>query len=73
MDGCVQILLEVHGKELEDQVQTALLHDHVLEANNIGVLEFFQQRDLPDSWKGKSIAIFRTDIIHVTNSSLDVP
>lgn len=47
-DGRVQVLLQVHRQELEDEVQTVLLHDDVLEAHDVGVLQLPEKRDLTD-------------------------
>lgn len=37
LDG-VDVLLQVHGQELEDQVQAVLLHDDVHQTDDVGVL-----------------------------------
>ena len=47
-DGRVDVLLEVHGEELEDEVEPVLLHDDVPQAHDVGVLELLEQGDLPD-------------------------
>ena len=42
----LHVLLEVHGEELEDQVELVLLHEHVHERDDVGMLKLAQQRDL---------------------------
>ena len=44
----VHVLLEVHREELKDEVELGLLHEHILQGDNIRVLQLFQQGDLAD-------------------------
>ena len=44
----VHVLLEVHGKELKDEVELGLLHENVLEGDDVGVLQLLQQGYLAD-------------------------
>ena len=44
----VHVLLEVHGKELKDEVELGLLHENVLEGDDVGMLQLLQQRYLAD-------------------------
>lgn len=44
----VHVLLEVHGKELKDEVELGLLHENVLEGDDVGVLQLLQQSYLAD-------------------------
>ena len=39
----VQIFLQVHSQKLKDQIQSTLLHDNILEPNNVGMVQFFQK------------------------------
>ena len=44
----VHVLLEVHGEELKDEVELGLLHENVLEGDDVGVLQLLQQSYLAD-------------------------
>ena len=44
----VHVLLEVHGKELKDEVELGLQHQNVLEGDDVRVLQLLQQRYLAD-------------------------
>ena len=44
----VHVLLEVHGEELKDEVELGLLHENVLEGDDVRVLQLLQQRYLAD-------------------------
>ena len=44
----VHVLLEVHGEELKDEVELGLLHQNVLEGDDVRVLQLLQQRYLAD-------------------------
>ena len=45
---CVHVLLEVHSEELKDEIELGFLHQHILQGDNIWMLQFFQQGDLAD-------------------------
>ena len=44
----VHVLLEVHGEELKDEVELGLLHENVLEGDDVRMLQLLQQRYLAD-------------------------
>ena len=44
----VHVLLEVHGEELKDEVELGLLHQNVLEGDDVRMLQLLQQRYLAD-------------------------
>ena len=45
---CVHVLLEIHREELEDEIELGLLHEHILQGDNIRMLQLLQQGDLAD-------------------------
>lgn len=45
----VHVLLQVHTQELEDQVQTIVLHQHILEQNDVRMFQFLEQRDFTET------------------------
>ena len=48
----VHVLLQVQVEELEHEVQLGVGVDDVLEPHDVGVLELFQEGDLPDGRRG---------------------
>lgn len=41
----VHVLLQIHWQELEDEIKTIILHQHIFQCNNVWMLQFLQQRD----------------------------
>lgn len=61
----IQVLFQVHLKELKDQIQSALLHDDINEADNVGMVELLEQRHLPDSGGWNSFLLrLEADLFH---------
>ena len=48
----VHVFLEVQVQKLKDEVELGICVDDVLEPDDVGVLELFQQRNLPDGRGG---------------------
>lgn len=58
------MLLEIVVDELEDEVELILAGYHVLEANDVGVLQFLQERDFADCSRGNALVIvLQTDLL----------
>ena len=44
----VHVLLEVHSEKLENEIELSLLHQNILQRDNVGMLQLLQQWDLAD-------------------------
>ena len=63
-DG-VHVLLQVHGEELEDEVEPVLLHDDVLQVDDVGVVELLEEGDFPDGCRGDTFLLgLQADLLH---------
>lgn len=65
---CVHVLLKVAVEELEDEHELVLCVDHVVEGDDVFVLELFHQGDLADG-RGWS-ALFRVEVYFLEGNEL---
>ena len=73
--GLVQQLLEVLVEELEDQGELLVGVEHIDQPHDVGVLQLFQQRNLPNgsTWNSLILRLKSDGLEGVDLSRVDVP